>query len=129
MVFEKGRHTHFDIYLFEKGSHTHFDIYLNNAKLEIVTPFKYLGIHFFKSGDWYRALQREHNMLHFLYIIYSFFFEKLNLRPLRNVNYLTFWLNRFDYDSVNTLRAMWRRWSVNIHNSWVGLDLLVVNQY
>ena len=33
--------------IFEKGRHTHFDFYLDNVKLELVDSFKYLGIHFF----------------------------------------------------------------------------------
>ena len=37
--------------IFEKGRHTHFDYYLNNVKLELVDSFKYLGIHFFKNGN------------------------------------------------------------------------------
>ena len=41
--------------LFEKGRHSHFDFYLNNTKLELVTSFKYLGIIFFKNGNWYRT--------------------------------------------------------------------------
>ena len=35
MIFENSRR------------HTHYDFYLNNVKLELVTSFKYLGIHFF----------------------------------------------------------------------------------
>ena len=35
--------------VFEKGRHTHFDFYLNNSKLELVDSFKYLGIHFFQK--------------------------------------------------------------------------------
>ena len=31
--------------IFEKGRHAHFDFYLDNVKLEIITSFKYLGIH------------------------------------------------------------------------------------
>ena len=41
--------------IFEKGRHSHFDFYLNNTKLKLVTSFKYLGIHFFKNGNWYRT--------------------------------------------------------------------------
>ena len=35
--------------IFEKGRHSHFDFYINNTKLELVTSFKYLGIHFSKT--------------------------------------------------------------------------------
>ena len=41
--------------MFQKGRHSHFVFYLNNTKLELVTSFKYLGIHFFKNGNWYRT--------------------------------------------------------------------------
>ena len=44
--------------IFEKGRHTHFDFYLDNVKLELVDSFKYLGIHFFKNGNWNRTQQR-----------------------------------------------------------------------
>ena len=33
--------------IFEKDRHTTYDFYLNNKTLELVTSFKYLGIHFF----------------------------------------------------------------------------------
>ena len=36
------------VMIFEKGRHTNHDFYLNNVKLEMVSSFKYLGIHFFK---------------------------------------------------------------------------------
>ena len=41
--------------IFERGRHTSYDFYLNNAKLEVVSSFKYLGVHFFKNGNWYRT--------------------------------------------------------------------------
>ena len=44
--------------IFEKGRHTYFDFYLNIVKLEIVTSFKYLGIHFFKHGNWHRTQKK-----------------------------------------------------------------------
>ena len=40
---------------FEKGRHTRYDFYLNNTKLEIVSSFKYLGVYFYKNGNWYRT--------------------------------------------------------------------------
>ena len=46
MIFENSRR------------HTHYDFYLNNVKLELVTSFKYLGIHFFKNGHWHRTQDR-----------------------------------------------------------------------
>ena len=41
--------------IFEKGRHTSYDFYLNNTKLEVVTTFKYLGVYFFKNGNWHRT--------------------------------------------------------------------------
>ena len=41
--------------IFEKGRHTTYDFYLNNTKLEVVNSFKYLGVYFFKNGNWYRT--------------------------------------------------------------------------
>ena len=44
--------------IFEKGSHTSYDFYINNTKLDLVSSFKYLGMHFFKNGNWYRVQKR-----------------------------------------------------------------------
>ena len=44
--------------IFEKGGHTNYAFYLCNEKLENVNCFKYLGIHFFKNGNWNRT-QKE----------------------------------------------------------------------
>ena len=42
--------------IFEKGGrHTNYNFFLYGEKFEIVTSFKYLGIHFFKNGGWYRS--------------------------------------------------------------------------
>ena len=61
--------------IFEKGRNTSFDFYLNNTKLDIVTSFKYLGIHFFKNGNWFRSKKKIaehasyalHNLFFFIY--------------------------------------------------------------
>ena len=34
---------------------TNYDFYLYNEKLETVTSFKYLGVYFFKNGNWHRS--------------------------------------------------------------------------
>ena len=41
--------------IFEKGRHTSYAFYLNNTKLEVVKSFKYLGVYFFKNGNWHRT--------------------------------------------------------------------------
>ena len=47
--------------IFEKGRHTSCDMFLNNVKLEVVQLFKYLGVHFFKNGNWFRTQKRLAN--------------------------------------------------------------------
>ena len=63
------------VMIFEKGRHTSHDFYLNNVKLEVVTSFKYLGIHFFKNGNLFRTQKRiaEHAAyaLHNLFSLFS----------------------------------------------------------
>ena len=46
------------VMIFEKGETTHYDFFLNNVKLELVSSFKYLGIHFFTNGNWHRTQKR-----------------------------------------------------------------------
>ena len=44
------------VLIFEKGNqYTNYDFYLYNEKLEVVSSFKYLGIYFFKNGNWHRT--------------------------------------------------------------------------
>ena len=44
------------VLIFEKGGRgTNYDFYLYNEKLEMVNSFKYLGVFFFKNGNWYRT--------------------------------------------------------------------------
>ena len=65
MIFENGRHTLYDIYI----------IYIYNSKIDVVTSFKYLGVHLFKNGNWYRTQQRvaQHASfsLHNLFAVYN----------------------------------------------------------
>ena len=46
------------VMIIERGRHTSFDLFLNNVKLEVVDSFKYLGVHFFKNGNWFRTQKR-----------------------------------------------------------------------
>ena len=41
--------------IFEKGQHTYFDFYIYGQTIEVVDSFKYLGIKFFKNGNWFRT--------------------------------------------------------------------------
>ena len=73
--------------LFERGRHTSYDFYLNNAKLEVVTSFKYLGVYFFKNGNWYRTQKciADHRRMHFIICFLSF--VKLNCPYSKSVNF------------------------------------------
>ena len=46
------------VMIFERGRHTSCELVLNNVKLEVVDSFKYLGVHFFKNGNWFRPQKR-----------------------------------------------------------------------
>ena len=65
--------------IFEKGRHTSYDFYINNTKLELVASFKYLGMHFFKNGNWFRAQKRIAN--HASYALHNLFglFKQIEL--------------------------------------------------
>lgn len=41
--------------IFEKGRHTRYDFFIYDTAIEIVDSFKYLGMTFFKNGNWYRS--------------------------------------------------------------------------
>ena len=58
--------------IFEKGRHTHFDFYLKNAKIEIVTSLKYLGTHFFKK--WKLAQDTKRLSQHAAFALHNLFF-------------------------------------------------------
>ena len=57
--------------IFERGHHTNCELYLNNVKLEVVTSFKYLGVYFFKNGNWFRTQKRL--ALHASYALHKLF--------------------------------------------------------
>ena len=62
--------------IFEKGGRrTNYNFFLYGEKLEIVASFKYLGIHFFKNGGWYRSQKciAEHTSkaMHRLFSVFS----------------------------------------------------------
>lgn len=44
------------VLIFEKSTrHTHYNFSLYNENLEVVNSFKYLGVYFFKNGNWHRT--------------------------------------------------------------------------
>lgn len=61
------------IMIFERGRSTHYNFTLCDTDLEVVDSFKYLGIHLFKNGSWYRTQKRlaQHSKfaLHNLFIV------------------------------------------------------------
>ena len=63
------------VMIFERGRSTNHDFILCDKTLEIVQSFKYLGIHFFKNGSWYRTQKRlaQHSAfaLHNLFIVFN----------------------------------------------------------
>jgi hypothetical protein len=64
------------VLIFEKSNrHTFYDFYLYNEKLEIVSSFKYLGVYFFKNGNWHRTQKviTEHasKAMHRLFSVFS----------------------------------------------------------
>ena len=77
--------------IFEKGRHSHFDFYLNNSKLELVDSFKYLGIHFFKNGNWHRTQKRL--VQHASFALHDLFwlFRQLDLPMSEKCNSLMSW--------------------------------------
>ena len=46
------------IMIFENGRHTYYDFFLYNTRIEVVTTFKYLGVHLFKNGNWNRTQKK-----------------------------------------------------------------------
>ena len=64
------------VLIFEKSNiHTNYDFYLYNEKLEVVKSFKYLGVYFFKNGDWSRTQKciAEHSSkaMHRLFSVFN----------------------------------------------------------
>ena len=63
------------IMIFENSRPTLYDFFLNDTRIEIVNSFKYLGIHFFKNGNWSRTqkviAQHAAFSLHNLFIVYN----------------------------------------------------------
>ena len=56
------------VVIFEKGRHTSYDFYYGNTLLNIVDCFKYLGMYFYKNGNWLRSenqlVKHSHPAMH-----------------------------------------------------------------
>ena len=77
--------------IFENGRSTHIDITIYNEQIEVVTSFKYLGIHLFKNGYFLRSQKNLlHNMHRSPYTNYSRFLKQLNCLLLKRLNYLIY---------------------------------------
>lgn len=63
------------IVIFENGRHTSYDFFMYDSRIEVVTSFKYLGVHLFKNGNWNRTQKRvaQHASfsLHNVFITYN----------------------------------------------------------
>jgi hypothetical protein len=61
------------IMVFEKIGCTNTNLYFGSKKLEVVKSFKYLGLEFYKNGNWARSQKRlaDHTAfaLHILYVV------------------------------------------------------------
>ena len=114
--------------IFEKGRPTKYDFYLNNVKLELVSSFKYLGIHFFKNGNWYRTQKRLAQHASFaLHNLFSIFremelptSEKCKLfdalvTPI--LNYGAEVWGMYEAKDVEMLHRKFCRWILNVKKS------------
>ena len=63
------------IMIFENGRHTSHDFFMYTSLIETVKSFQYIGVHFFKNGNWNRTQKRvaQHASfsLHNLFIVYN----------------------------------------------------------
>ena len=84
------------VMIFERGGHTSCDLSLNNTKLEVVDPFKYLVVHFFKIGNWFRTLQKRLAQ-HASYALHNIFslFRQIDISITENVNSLILLLDLY----------------------------------
>ena len=116
------------VMIFEKGETTHYDFFLNNVKLELVSSFKYLGIHFFTNGNWHRTQKRLAQHASFaLHKIFSIFreielpiSEKCKLfdalvSPI--LNYGAEVWDMYEAKDVEILHNKFCRWTLNVRKS------------
>ena len=114
--------------LFEKGRHKRFDFYLKTTKLDIVTSFKFLGIHFFKNGYLFRSQKRiaEHAS-YALHNLFSLFTQVVLPIPEKCrlfdtlvgsiLNYSAVVLGAYVAKDVELIYTKFSRWILNIKNS------------
>ena len=116
MIFENGRYF------------TTFDFYLNDTKLEMVTSFKYLGIHFFKNGNFHRTQKRlaKHAAfaLHNLFSLFrQFEFTTIQKCKLFDVlvgsvlNYSAEVWGNIEANDIGMIHTKFCRWTLNVRKS------------
>ena len=113
--------------IFEKGRHTTYDFF-NNKKLELVTSFKYLGIHFFKNGNWFRTQKRIaqhasctlHNLFALLNQIELSISEKCRLFDTlvgSILNYSAEVIGLYEAKDIELIHTTFCRWILHVRKS------------
>ena len=114
--------------IFEKGRHTSCNLFLNNVELEVVQSFKYLGVHFFKNGNWFRTQKRQSQ--HASYALHNLFalFRQLDL-PMSEkckmfdilvgsiLNYSSEVWGMHDAKDIEIIHTKFCRWVLNVKKS------------
>ena len=116
------------VMIFEKGRHTSCNLFLNNIELEVVQSFKYLGVHFFKNGNWFRTQKRLSQ--HASYALHNLFalFRQLDL-PMSEkckmfdilvgsiLNYSSEVWGMHDAKDIEIIHTKFCRWVLNVKKS------------
>ena len=114
--------------IFERGRHTNCELYLNNVKLKVVTSFKYLGVYFFKNGNWFRT--QKCLALHASYALHKLF-SLLKQTELPNsekcklfdtlvgsvLNYSSEVWGMHEAKDIEIIQTKFSRWVLNVRKS------------
>lgn len=114
--------------IFEKSRPTKYDFYLKHIKLELVSSFKYLGIHFFKNGNWYRPQKRLAQHASFVFHNLSSIFREIELPTSEKcklfdalitpiLNYGAEVWGMYKAKDVEMLHTKFCRWTLNVKKS------------
>ena len=114
--------------IFERGRHTICELFLNNVKLEVVDSFKYLGVHFFKNGNWFRTQKRLAQ--HASYALHNLFalFRQIDIPVTEKcklfdtlvgsiLNYSSEVWGIHDAKDVEVIHSKFCRWVLNVKKS------------
>ena len=116
MIFETSRHA------------TQYDFYINNVKLEVVKSFKYLGIYFFKNGNWHRTQKQLsqhaafalHNLFSLFRQVELTFYQKCKLFDVMVGSVLNYSAEVWGYHEANDvemLHTKFCRWILRVRKS------------